>query len=98
MPGAVDRPQEGEDPDQPPGDVQLDEGVRQGEGHDDHQDDEQEVVMALRALVPSPRSYLGSWYRRWLGLLEAGQVVEQPAQVRLGLGSHGLIDALVELG
>ena len=34
----------------------------------------------------------------WLGLLGAGQVVEQPAQVRLGLGPHRLIDALVELG
>jgi hypothetical protein len=50
-------------------------------------------------IVASPRSYLaGSRCRRWLGLLEAGQVVEQPAQVRLGLGSHRLIDALVELG
>ncbi len=60
-----------------------------GDGdHEDKPEDKHRVVG-----VPVPPLAGGRF-----GYLVVWQVVEQPGQVRPGLGSHCLIDALVELG
>jgi hypothetical protein len=69
----------------------VDRPEREVRGGDDDRDDQQGGEDA-GPQPPGPRGH------RDRGRLGARQVGQQPAQVRLGLGSHRLVEALIELG
>jgi NTE family protein len=92
-PWVAAQPDERQQADQQPGQQVEGPGQDMPRG-DDERDDEQR---GEDAVTPAPRP---APLRRpgCDGRLAAGQVVEQPAEVRAGSGVHRLIDALVELG
>jgi hypothetical protein len=67
--------------------------------HDrDRHDEDEEQGAVVQVQVPPARHRLGGPRRAGgVGRLGGGQVGEQPAEVLVGLGFHGLVEALVEL-
>jgi predicted DNA-binding transcriptional regulator YafY len=83
-----------EQPEPHPGGELPHEGVRSDDGpdHDDHREQQDPGV---RVLVPAAGRRLGRLGGLGVG---PGQVGEYAVQVGVGLGLHGLVQALVELG